>query len=168
MNTGQMMIGILAMGLVTLTILNFNKDSINTQDLLIYNKEFIIATTVAQSILDEISGKEFDEEIVIGSTIVTANDFSSILRKEGSEVYPNFDDVDDYNNFSKTDTIPGMGIFDISIEVYYMTDAMVKTTSKTYNKNVTIKVTNSAFANFYTQKVDTLVLSSLFSQWKMM
>ena len=167
MNTGQMMLGIFALGIVTMTSLNFNKGTMNTQDALIYNKEFILATTIAQSVLDEISGKAYDEEIVNGNSIYSANDFSTQLKAESGEVYPNYDDLDDFNNFSQTDTIPQMGVFDIKVEVDYYTDALVKTSSKTYNKNVTIYVTSNTLVNFYTNEQDTLVLSSIFSQWEM-
>ncbi|MCP5061427.1 MAG: hypothetical protein GY936_03065 [Ignavibacteriae bacterium] len=168
MNTGQMMIGIAAFALVTMTILNFNRGSINTQDVLIYNKAFIVATTIAKSTLDEISKMEFDEEIVEGNSIVTANDFSAVLGAESSEVYPNFDDVDDYNNFTKIESVPSIGSFNVSVEVTYMTDDLVTTTAKTYNKNVTVKITSKIMANVFTDKVDTVIISSLFSQWKML
>lgn len=167
MNTGQMMIGVMAMGLLTLTILNFNKGSLTTQDNLIYNKEFILATSVAQSILDEISTKEFDEEIVKGKTIDSENDFSSNLKSEG-ESYSDFDDIDDYNNYSKTELIPGMGTFSVEVSVNYMTNSLSTSTTQTYNKNVTVRVTNSALMNYYTNKQDTLSMSTLFSQWKML
>lgn len=167
MNTGQMMIGVLAMGLLTLTILNFNKGSLTTQDNLIYNKEFILATSVAQSILDEISTKEFDEEIINGNTINSENDFSSSLGNDG-ESYPDFDDIDDYDGHSRPELIPGMGTFDIEVKVEYMTNSLSTSTSQTYNKNVTVRVTNSALMNYYTDKQDTLSMSTLFSQWKML
>ena len=34
-----------------------------------------------------------------------------------------------------------------------------------YNKNITIRVTSPALTNFFTEKQDTIVLTSLFSQW---
>ena len=168
MNTGQMMLGICALGIIAMTTLNFNKGTMNTQDALIYNKEFILATTIGQSLLDEISSKAYDEEIVNGNSIYSANDFSTNLKSDASEVYPNYDDIDDYNSFTKTDSIPEMGVFDLKVEVDYYTDNLVKTTAKTYNKNVTIYVTSNTLVNFYTNKQDTLVLSSLFSQWEML
>jgi hypothetical protein len=168
MNTGQMMLGIFALGILTLVSLNYNSGSINTQDALTYNKEFILSTTIAQSMLDEINSKAYDEEIVLGKTIYSANDFSSSLKKDGGESYPNFDDVDDYNYFSKNDTIPNMGIFNVFVEVTYMTDKLIPTSSRTYNKNVTVRVTSPSLINYYSQKQDTLVLSSLYSQWTML
>ena len=168
MNTGQMMIGIAAFALVTMTILNFNRGSINTQDALIYNKAFIVATTVAQATLDEISSKTFDEEIAEGNPIITANDFSTVLGVESTEVYPNYDDVDDYNNFTKIETVPSIGDFNVSVEVEYMTDDLQITSANTYNKNVTVKITSTSMTNVFTEEMDTLVVSSLFSQWKML
>lgn len=161
------MIGIFALAIVSFTVLNFNKGSISTQDSLTYNKEFIIATTVAQSMLEEINGKAFDEEIVNGNSILTANNFSVSLQPDPSENYPNFDDIDDYNGFIRHDSIPNMGIFNIKVEVNYMTDQFVPTSIRTYNKNVIIKVSSSTLINFFTQEEDTLVLASLFSQWTM-
>lgn len=167
MNTGQMMIGIFALGLVSFTILNFNKGSISTQDALIYNKEFILATTIAQSMLDEINGKAYDEVIVNGTSILSSSNFSSSLQADPAEVYPNFDDIDDYNNFTKRDSIPGMGTFNIKVEVNYMSDDFIPTTARTYNKNVIVKITSPTLINFFTQEKDTLVLTSLYSQWTM-
>jgi hypothetical protein len=168
MNTGQMMLGVLALAIVTMTALNFNKGTMNTQDALIYNKEFILATTIAQSVLDEISSKAYDEEIVNGKSIYSANDFSSSLKAESGETYPDYDDIDDFNNFSRTDTIPQMGVFNVFVQVDYFTDGLAKTSSRTYNKNVTIHITSNSLMNFYTNKQDTLALSSLFSQWEML
>jgi len=165
MNSGQMMISIAALGLLTFTILNFNRGTISTQDALIYNKEFIVATTVAQSILDEISSKTYDEEIAIGSSISSASDFSTTLAAESGETYPDYDDVDDYNNYTTSDTIPQMGVFNTSVTVTYMTDSFAETTAKTYNKNVTVEVTSPTLINFYTEVEDTLRISSLFSHW---
>lgn len=167
MNTGQMMIGIVALSLVTITILNFNRSSISTQDSLIYNKEFVLATTVAQSMLDEVGGKFYDERIANGLSVTTESDFSTTLTAE-SETYPNFDDIDDYNGFTKNDTIPYMGVFEISVSVEYMTDNLASTLAKTYNKNVTVSVTSPTLVNFYTDEQDTVVISSLFSQWTML
>lgn len=165
MNTGQMMIGITAMGLVAYIILNFSNSSLSTQDSIIYSKEFIVATTLAQSTLDEISDKFYDEVVAEGKTIKSEKDFSSTLGTDASEVYPNFDDVDDYNNFNKTEIVPQMGEFTVSVQVEYMTDGLVKSGTKTYNKNVTIYVTSPTLYNYYSEKPDTLVLSSLFSKW---
>ena len=163
-----MMIGIGAMVLVTFLILNFNRGSLSTQDVLIYNKELIVATTVAQSMLDELSSKFFDEEIAEGNHIYFPNDLSNNLTTDSAEVYPNFDDIDDYNNFARIDTIPQMGVFNISIQVDYMTDGLAKTAARAYNKNVTIKVTSPSLVNLFTEEQDTVEIQSLFSQWTLL
>ncbi|MBK8944850.1 MAG: hypothetical protein IPM32_06195 [Ignavibacteriae bacterium] len=168
MNTGQMMIGIVALGLVTFTLLNFNRGSISTQDSITYNKSFILATTVAQSVLDEINSKAYDEEIVNGTKIFSANDFSDVLKKETGETYPNFDDIDDYNNFSRSDSIPQMGVFNINVKVEYLTDDLQPTVSKTYNKNITVRISSPSLFNFFKDVQDTVEVKSLFSQWTLL
>jgi len=168
MNTGQMLITLAALTLVMITTLNHNRTSMATEDNMIYSKEFILAASVAESMLDEISGKAYDEEIVKGKTIISASDFSSNLGKDGGETYPDFDDIDDYNNFSKTDSIPNMGIFTATVSVEYMSDDLIPSVSKTYNKNVTVRVTSPNLFNILTEKSDTMVVQSLYSQWKML
>lgn len=168
MNTGQMMLGVVALGLLTLIVLNFNKSTITTQDSMIYSKGFIVANTIALSFMDEINSKAYDEEIVNGNSIVTAVDFSSLLKPETGEVYPNFDDIDDYNSFTKTETVSQMGDFNILVKVEYLTDALVPTTVRTYNKNVTIKVTSPTMINQSTGKADSLVITNILSQWAML
>lgn len=168
MNTGQMMIGIGAISLVVLTILNFNRTSLTTQDSLIYNKHFILATSIAQSMLDEISSKAYDEEIVKGTTISSESNFSTSLKAEVYENYPNYDDIDDYNNFEKQDTIPGLGIFDVLVKVSYLNDNFTVTALKSYNKLVTIRVTSPVFVNYYTEQKDTVSISTVMSYWKLL
>lgn len=168
MNTGQMMIGIGAIALVVLTLLNFNRSSLTSQDALIYNKHFILSTSIAQSMIDEISSKAFDEEVVAGTQIISANNFSTLLSPEASESYPNFNDIDDYNNFSKQENVPGIGVFYVFVNVSYLNDSFVPTGSKTYNKEIKVRVTNPAFNNFYTNENDTLEISTFVSYWKLL
>lgn len=168
MNTGQMLITIAALSLVVIIILNFNKSSINTQENLNYNKDYILTTTAAQSLLDEISGKAFDEKIVNGTSITSALNFSTNLSSDPGEKYPNFDDIDDYNNFFKTDSIQNLGKFNFKIKINYVNDKLEKTFSNTYNKKVTIQATNESLKNPFTGKLDTIQLSTVLSQWKML
>lgn len=168
MNTGQMLITLAALTLVSITILNHNRSSITTKESMTFSKEFIIATSIGQSLLDEISNKAFDEKIVNGNTILSAANFSTLLKAESGEAYPNFDDIDDYNLFTKVENIPQMGIFNLSVSVNYVSDTFQKTYANTYNKNVTVKITNDALVNPYNGATDTVVVSSIFSQWVML
>ena len=80
MNTGQMLITLAALTLVSITILNHNRSSITTKESITYSKEFIVATSIGQSLLDEISNKSFDENIINGNTILSAGNFSTLLK----------------------------------------------------------------------------------------
>lgn len=168
MNSGQMLITIAAISLIVLTILNFNKSSLNTQENLDYNKEYISTVTAAQSLLDEISGKAYDENIINGASISSALGFSSTLAPESGEAYPNFDDIDDFNNFSKKDSIMNLGIFNFKVKINYVNDNLENSSSCTYHKKVTIKVTDNTLKNPFTNKLDTIQISTVLSQWKML
>ncbi len=168
MNTGQVMLGIAALGMLTFVILNSNKTSTSTLDAMTYNKGVIAANSLALSLFDEISSKAFDEKIVNGNTITSANDFSINLQAESGETYPNFDDIDDYNNFKETKIIPQIGKFNIYVKVTYIRDNLVKTSVQTYNKNVTIVVKGNSFENQTTGQKDSLVISGVLSQWRML
>ncbi|MBK8944847.1 MAG: hypothetical protein IPM32_06180 [Ignavibacteriae bacterium] len=168
MNTGQTLITIAALALIVLTVLNFNKSSLNTQDNLIYNKEYIVTTTAAQSLLEEISSKAFDEKIVNGATITNASNFTSSLVAETGETYPNFDDIDDYNNFNRKDSISNLGVFNFMAKVNYVNDDLQFSGANTYHKAVKIKVVNPNLKNPFTGIVDTITITTVFSQWKML
>ncbi len=168
MNTGQIMLGIAALGMLTFVILNSNKTSLSTLDSITYNKGLIAANSLALSLFNEISSKAYDENTITGTTIVSANDFSPNLQAESGETYPNFDDVDDYNNYSRTEIIPQIGKFNIRVKVEYIRDNLVKTTARTYNKNVTIIIRGDSFNNQTTGQKDSLVISGILSQWKML
>jgi len=167
MNTGQMVLGIAALGLLSFIFLNSNKTTTATLDSMITNKGIVAANSLALSLLSEIGNKAYDEN-TIGTTIVSASDFSPILQAESGEVYPNFDDVDDYNNFSKVDSIPQIGKFNLHVKVEYITDNLIKTSARTYNKNVIIVVKSPLLENQTTGRKDSLIVAGIFSQWKML
>ncbi len=167
MNTGQMMLSIAALGLLAFIFLNSNKTNLETIDSVGTSKGIITANSLALSLLDEISTKAYDEVTIAGPSIISANDFSSSLQPEG-ESYPNFDDVDDYNNFTKIENVREIGNFKLKVKVEYITDNLQKTSLKTYNKNVTVTVKGTALKNQTTGKEDSLVVSEVLSQWKML
>ena len=98
MNTGQSMLSIGAMMLLTFLILRFNSIQLTTAEAA-YNAKFgIVATSLANSLIEEAKDKVFDEVVFdTTKTINSAADFSPVLKSESGEVYPNFDDFDDYN-----------------------------------------------------------------------
>jgi len=171
MNTGQTMLAMGAMMLLSFLVLRFNSIHLTSAQAS-YNSKFgIVATSLANSLIEEAKDKAFDE-VALDTTkvIASANDFSTTLGKDGAEVYPAFDDFDDYNNLYYPDTLslknPQTGKatkFEIRSTVVYVSDANpdVKSASKQYHKKMTVSVFSSAM-------MDTVKLTTIFSYWALL
>lgn len=176
MNTGQTMLTIGSMILLTFLILRFNSIQLTTAETA-YNAKFgIIAISLANSLIEEAKDKVFDEAVLdTTKTIYYATDFSSVLRSETGEVYPNFDDFDDYNGpdgegFFYLDTLslrnPQTGVytrFEIRSNVEYVSDTNpnVKSSINTYHKKLNVSVFSDAM-------IDTVKISTVFSYWTLL
>ncbi|MCZ6702263.1 MAG: hypothetical protein O6940_04395, partial [Ignavibacteria bacterium] len=69
------------------------------------------------------------------------------LGKDSSEVvYTDFDDIDDYNGLSITDTANVMGQFNLAVWVYYVDETSPYDSSgiRTYIKRVDISISNES------------------------
>lgn len=171
MNTGQMMITMGAMMLLSFLVLRFNSIQLTSAQAS-YNSKFgIVATSLATSMLEEAKDHVFDE-VVLDTTkqIASASELSTTLGPDAGEVYPNFDDFDDYNGLFYRDSLslknPQTGqptSFDIRAKVEYVTETSpdVKAAGKTYHKKMTVSVISSAM-------IDTVKLSTIFSYWHLL
>jgi len=176
MNSGQSMLTIGAMMLLTFLILRFNSIQITSSEAA-YNSKFgIVAISLANSLIEEAKDKVFDELVLdTTKTINSESDFSSILKSESGEVYPDFDDFDDYNGangngFYYLDTLslrnPQTGAataFEVRSTVQYVTDTNpdVKSVNKTYHKKMTVAVFSNAM-------IDTVKITTVFSFWTLL
>ncbi len=167
MNTGQSLLTIGAMLLLSILILRVNNTFLSTGTVISQSKLGMIASSIANSKLDEIKTKAFDEYTVSN----VADQLSDLeppnsLNKETGETYPNFDDVDDFNKFARDDTIqvdPGMKpeIFHDSCSVVYVSSSnpdAAYTASSTWNKKITVFVTHKLMS-------DTIKMSTIYSYW---
>ena len=170
MNTGQTMLAMGAMMLLSFLVLRFNTIHL-TSEQASYNSKFgIVATSLANSLIEEAKDKAYDKNALdTTKNISSPNDFSNI-GKDGGESYPDFDDFDDYNNLYYLDTLslknPQTGKptgFEIRSIVEYVTDANpdVKSGSKQYHKKMTVSVFSSAM-------MDTVKLTTIFSYWSLL
>ena len=69
------------------------------------------------------------------------------LGKDSSEtVYTEFDDIDDYNGLSITDTANVMGEFELDVLVYYVDETSPYDSSgtRTYIKRVDVTISNES------------------------
>lgn len=171
MNTGQTMLAMGAMMLLSFLVLRFNSIHLTSAQAS-YNSKFgIVATSLANSLIEEAKDKAYDAVALdTTKTITSASDFSTTLGKEIGEVYPDFDDFDDYNNLLYIDSLslknPQTGTptkFEIRSIVEYVTETApdVRSASKQYHKKMTVSVFSSAM-------MDTVKLSTIFSFWTLL
>lgn len=119
-----------------------------------YGTEAVMSgTAIANSIIDEMMTKNFDEKAVSG--ITDPNKFSepNKLKSDAGEDATNsqtFDDIDDYNDYSPVVATPTLGNYKITISVSYanMTPPYAATSSgRTFLKRADIRVYNRYIPN---------------------
>lgn len=161
MNTGQTLLTLGAMVLLSLLILRARNSFLSSSTVMMNSKFSVLATSLAQSQIEEIKKMAFDESTVTGpvSDISDLTDPNK-LGYESGESYPNFNDVDDFNGYTKTDSTLPSAIFKLSCEVHYINpnNPDVVSNSKTWSKNITVNVTSKSMG-------DTIKVSSIFSYW---
>src|SRR3989339_2069246 len=106
MSTGHTMLAAGAMLLLSITILGINGKFLNTSSVL-YNTKFgVLAVSLGTSIIEEANGKAFDlagsDDAITDINLLTAPQY---LGAASGEVYPYFNDFDDYNNLHKVDSV---------------------------------------------------------------
>jgi hypothetical protein len=190
MNLGQTMMVIAALGLLGILVLNSNRTVLETTEVQNTSEFGIAAVSLATSLVEEASGKMFDEVIADSTTAVLTDptQLSSVLGKENAEAYRSgtldFNDFDDFNGlkliFKDTvkDTsvvtapglvwnVPGLRTpYHVWCVVSYVNPANLNgvSGSRTWHKKLTVYVTTLEDLNPGTKK-DTLVYPTIMSFW---
>lgn len=167
MNTGHMMLAVGAMLLLSVLILNVNNNILGTNNTL-YNTKFgILAVSLGTSVIEEASGKSFD----VATDGNSINDVNLLTPSSGlgpavGEQYPNFNDFDDYNGFTKTFTNFPSAEFKVACSVKYVLESnpSITTTNKTWHKRIDVFVTSPSMVD-QNNNLDTIKLSSVCSYW---
>lgn len=163
MNTGQMLLTTLALVLMGTTVLTVNKMYNNHEDVLRQTEIGIYAVSLATSLIEDASGKSFDETTV-DDVITSTNLLSSQLGPETGETTTppsatNFNDFDDYNGLTMGLFVANVDSFTISATVAYVDtlapDAPVSN-KKTWYKKLSVSVKGTAMT-------DTIKMSYIFS-----
>lgn len=132
------------LGIISLTIYNsFNSKT----DSDLYNEAYITASGIGQSVFDQILTKSFDQNTV--TTPVTSTSsltaVASLGPDPGETSVLQFNDVDDYKNYTRIDTMSVLGIFNTRVDVNYVSKMNPDQISaaRTFTKRIDIFVTNS-------------------------
>jgi hypothetical protein len=143
------MLAIGSMVLLSLVSMNFNSALSQSNTAEIENKVYLTAFSLADDLIEEIKQKNYDENTLLFPTVNRATlTPAGSLGKEG-EVYPYFDDIDDYNNFSRVADAPHSESYNISAKVYYVSESNPnsKSTTQTFHKRVDVTVSSPYLNN---------------------
>jgi hypothetical protein len=105
MGTGQMMLTLGALVLLSTLTLSVNRALLASNDDMRQSARELQAVSLAQNMIEEALALGFDERTTAPS-VFTAPDSTS-LGPESGETYGAFDDVDDFNGFERTVTAGG-------------------------------------------------------------
>ena len=145
MSNFQSFLAMGAMMILAMLSLNFNSAVINTSTSDFENKVYLTAFSLSENLLEEIKEKSFDRATV---QFPTSNPASltpvDSLGPDSGEVYPYYNDVDDYNNFKDTVTAPYFETYYITCKVQYVNgnDPDVVSGTQTFHKKATVTVSS--------------------------
>ena len=145
MNTGQTMITLGAMILLTTVILNMNRTISNGEDYLNQTRFGLEAIAITTSMIEEISQLPFDEMSVdtmkVEKVVTDFTDPNNLGPDAGETGLLDFDDVDDFKKFTKVETTQ-QNIYKVFCDVNYVTNANpdVAVNTRTFYKKISISV----------------------------
>ena len=163
MNTGQMLLALGAMILLSATVLRVNNTFFTTEDVLDETKFNFLATSVATSIIQEAKSKAFDKSTdsvaVSDVKFLTSADSLGPDTGEKGKKKSVFNDFDDFNNYKDTISAMPSITFWYSCKVVYVNEDQPDSASsaKKWNKKITVTVTSP-----YIRDVK---MSSIYSYW---
>jgi hypothetical protein len=150
-NTGQTMLVLGALVIFSLLLPSLNGSLLYSDRTITSTNAELTAIALSQKFLAEASTKVFDK-VCLTSHPTHASDMTAVasLGKDTGETYPNFNDVDDYDNLSLTDStsLPSV-LYTITATCDYVDPANPDniSSSPTFVKKLRITVTGPYLIN---------------------
>lgn len=155
------LIGAIAiLGRYSLTV----NDALAGNEIIVLQSNYeLSAVSIVQGIFNEAWLKSFDEETVSGFPAQIPTEFTvgEQMGPESGESYPYFDDVDDYNSLSISDTSSGGLPYTLDVTVGYI-EAADKDTYVSYR--TTLKRMDVSLSSDYLR--NTISFSRIYPYWK--
>ncbi len=167
MNTGQMLISIAAMILLSTIILNVNRNSLTNIDQMDQTKYEILAVSMGNALIEEAFSKAFDEQTANNNLANDVTQLSVNLGPDGGETSRKvFDDFDDYNGYTdstQSDSSIISAVFKIRSFVHYVNPdvSLDSVGSRTWHKRIDVYITSPYIKNGQ----DTVKLSKINSHY---
>ena len=160
MNTGQMLITIGALMLLSVVILRVNTNFLGTSVLMMETKQGILAVSLGTSILEDATGKAFDQNTDTAA-VTSVSQLSTLGPEFGEDHVTKFNDFDDYDGYVVVDSTLPSAHFVAICSVDYVADGNPESVSasKTWNKRLTVRVTTDETGSLQ----DTVILSTVYS-----
>lgn len=134
-----------ALILLSLVNIRFNSALLENQTIETENKIYLTAFSLADDLIEEIKQKSFDAATVDFPT-TDRSDLTpyNYFGPASSEVYPNYNDIDDYQGYSRTISLPHAEDYLVSCEVWYVDESNPDKISytQTFYKKVKVTVTS--------------------------
>ncbi len=146
MGSGQMLQTLGALVLLSLLVLNANRTVLNNSRIVYTGQYTETALSLAESYLQEITAKAFDEKAIGQPSIKDPSKFSWTLGPDYGETSAgSFDDVDDYIGYPLRLREPVVSdtttLFKLECAVDYMTDDLSATSAiPTFYKRITVTI----------------------------
>lgn len=147
MNTGQTLLVTIGLVLFTIFVLTVYRTTTSRFAFAIANEALVSGSALAQSLIEDISQKSFDEKTK-NQVIKTTDSLtlpSQLGPDQGETNISLFDDVDDYKNYVRIDTLQRLGTFRTTVDVFYVPPGNTDLVSnqRTFFKRININVTNN-------------------------
>ena len=135
-----------AMALLALISLRFNTSLLGNRTTEIENKVYLTAFSLADDLIEEIKQKAFDEKTVTWRAI-KASELTAVASfgaDIGESSVNDYDDIDDYHNYSKSISLPHVESYSVSSKIDYVlaTDPEQVSNVQTFFKRVSVTVTS--------------------------
>jgi len=162
MNTGQSLLSIGALFLLSLTVLRVNNSILLTDSVMQDSKFGILATSLATSLIEKASKKAFDAN-TYSNSVSALNELTSAggLGPGSGETAPDScNDFDDFNGYTDSVTTLPSANFYLEAKVCYVNPNTpdVKLNTQSWHKKMTVIVAS-------TSSQDTIRLSTIYSYW---
>ncbi|MEK7727062.1 MAG: hypothetical protein AAB354_01550 [candidate division KSB1 bacterium] len=138
---------LLLLGAITIfgtAALNVRRFMVDQDESMLQRQFEVYAVSLAQSYIEEAKVKDFDANATDPAS-PDPNDFTNppALGPEVGETYASFNDVDDYEGFSKIDST-SIGEFNVAIQARYVQDSNpnLAVNNRTFYKKIMVTVTH--------------------------
>jgi MSHA pilin protein MshD len=164
MNTGQMLLTIGALLLLSSVMLRVNSNNFSTESVRDEARFGVIATSIATSIIERAKSFAFDAN-TDSNSVTSLSELTSVFNLgpdagENSADIKTFNDFDDLDGYTAIDSTLPTAIFDVSCSVDYVskTNLMGVSSSPTWHKKISVTVSSPSMD-------DTLTEASICSYW---